>query len=107
GGGLLAPPSANQQRHHHVLLRRKLRQQIVNLPNKPNFPVPEVRLFRCREPSDFSTTVVYRTAGTTVQTAEEVEQGGFAGAGFADEGEHLAALHVDIDVVEDDQVVVA
>ena len=40
----------DQQRHHHVLQRRKLRQEIVNLPDEPNFPVAEIRPFRIREP---------------------------------------------------------
>ncbi len=34
---------SDQKRHHHVLQCRKFRQEIVNLPNKPNFPVPEIR----------------------------------------------------------------
>ena len=46
GGGLCVRPTPNQQRHHHVLQRRKLRQQGVNLPDKPNLPVAEIRLFR-------------------------------------------------------------
>ena len=46
GGSLRVRPSPNQQRHHHVFLRRKLRQQIVNLPNKPNLPIAKIRLFR-------------------------------------------------------------
>ena len=42
-------PAPNQQRHHHVLQRRELRQEIVNLPNEPNFPIPKIRLFRVSE----------------------------------------------------------
>ena len=39
----------DQQRHHHVFLRRKLGQEVVNLPDEPNFPITKIRLFRVRE----------------------------------------------------------
>ena len=43
-------PAPNQQRHHHIFQRGKLRQEIVNLPNEPNFPIAKIRLLRVREP---------------------------------------------------------
>ena len=48
---------------------------------------------------------MYRTAGRAVQTAEEVEERGFSGAGFADEGEHLAAVDVEVETVENQEIV--
>src|ERR1035441_9317468 len=36
-----------------------------------------------------------------------MEQGGFAGAGLADEGEHFAAMDLEVDGVEDDEIGVA
>ena len=39
----------DQQRHHHVLQRRELRQQVVNLPDKTDFPVAEARQLGIRQ----------------------------------------------------------
>ena len=36
-----------------------------------------------------------------------MQQGGLAGAGLADQGQHFAAVHLEVDGVEDDQVGVA
>ena len=42
------PP--DQQWHHHIFQRRKLRQQVVNLPNKPDLAITEISKFRIGEP---------------------------------------------------------
>ena len=39
--------------------------------------------------------------GGVVEAADEVDDGGFTGAGVADEGEHLAGLEVEVDAAQD------
>ncbi len=46
----------NQQRHHYILFGRKLRKQVVNLPNKTNFPIPELGKLSLRQRLQVSIT---------------------------------------------------
>ena len=100
-----APP--NQQWHHHVFLRRKLRQQVVNLPDKPNLPISEIRLISRRRAVNLSTSVVYRTPRRTVQTAQKMQQSGLPRTRLPHQGQHFASPHVQRYTRENDQVALA
>jgi len=95
-GGFVPVSTANQQRHHHVFQRREFRQQVVNLPNKPNFPIAKVRLLGLCETRYLSTSVVYRTRGRPVQTAQHMQQGALAGPALSNQGQHFATLYIQV-----------
>jgi hypothetical protein len=50
---------------------------------------------------DFEIVQGERTAVCFQQTGDERDQRGFAGTGVADDGDELAAFHVEVDVAED------
>src|SRR5580698_8436102 len=80
-----------QQRHHHVLKRRELGEQRVNLPDKTQLPIAKLSEPARGKLTNVMMPEVYRTLSGPVQTAEEMEQGAFAGARLADQGEALSA----------------
>jgi len=103
-GGGSTRNSANEKRHHHVFQCRELRQKIVNLPDKSNFPISKIRPLRVRQLRDLSTPVVYRAPGRPVQTAQQMQQGGLARAGFPHQGQHFSPCYFEVEVGEYDEV---
>ena len=96
-------PTPDQQRHHHVFESRELRQKVVNLPDEPQLPVAEISLLPVRESGNLDTPVVYRTVRRPVETAEQMEQSGFAGPRFAHQREHFAAMDFQVQARKDNQ----
>lgn len=100
-GRLSLSPTPDQQRHHHIFESRELRQKVVDLPDKTQLPVAKISLLPVRESGNLRSIVVYRTVGRPVETAEQMQQCGLACAGFADEGEHLATMDLEVQAGED------
>jgi hypothetical protein len=94
----------NQQRHHHVLHGRKLGQKRLNLPDKSQFPVAELRQFVRRKSAYVVLPEVYRTVRWRVQTSQQVEQRALAGARLADQGHLLAFGYLQIQARENHQL---
>gem|GEM_PF-4236125 len=107
GLGFIFRLTPYQQRHHHIFERRKLGEQTVNLPDKAQLAVAELSEAVRRKLTYVILPEVYRTASRPVQTAEKMKKRAFAGAGFANESKLFAALDVEVEAAEDDQVSIA
>src|SRR5438105_12651173 len=93
------------QRHHHVLEGGELPQQVMKLEDEAHSAIaqlPELGLISTvhRLASDY-----YITARRFVQCSEHVHQRTLARTAGADDGDHLAARHRQIDAVQDVQLV--
>ena len=72
----------------------KLRQQIMKLPDKPKLPAAKLRCIFFRETYQLELGEVYVTFGSAIKHSEYVKQGTFSGTRLANNGQHLAGLHL-------------
>ena len=94
-------PAAHQQRHGHILDRSKLRQQIMKLPDKSKFTAAELRRLFFRELPQIELGEVYVTFRGPIKHSEDVQQGTFPGTRLANNGQHLAGLHLERQVFKE------
>src|SRR5512133_1151088 len=90
-------PPLDESRHGGVLQRRKFREQMVELKHEPDAFVPELSLRGFRQLEEILPLKAHAAAGGTVQQPKNMEQGAFARAGGADNGDELAAGNRQID----------
>lgn len=73
--GQFPPTCLNQRRHHDILYRRKLRQQLVKLKNKTDFPVPEGRKFFFFQTVHLRTVQYNSSSVRLVECTHNLQQG--------------------------------
>ena len=76
------------------------RHQVVILKDEANLSAAEDGQFLILEGEDFLAVHLDAAAGRAVQSAEHMQQGGFAGAGGANDGNKLPFLHREVDAVQ-------
>ena len=86
---------AHQQRHGNILDSGELRQKVMKLPYKPEFPASEFSCLIFREPAQVGVGEVYVTLGSSIKNCEDVQQGTLAGPRFTDNREHLSRSHLE------------
>ena len=91
---------ANQQRHRHVFQRGEIRQQMVELINKAELLITQLRFRRRRQFTHRLTAKNDIAGGRGIQPAQQVQQRTFAGAGAADNRHHFAFAHAEADIVQ-------
>ena len=84
----------------HVVLRRQARQQLVALKDKAEMLAAQARQFIRLHGARFAAQHLVAAARRLVQAADDVHQRGFAGAGWADDGHHLARANRQVHVLE-------
>src|SRR5215470_16920052 len=87
--GRIARTSARHERHSDVFQRRELGQEVVELPDVADFTVAELGCGIFRKRVHLGLRAVYGTAGGTIKSAKDVQQGTFPGARLSDDGGHL------------------
>ena len=87
-------------RNHDVLDGRELRQQLVELEDEAHVAVAEVGELLLRERGGVDAVDTYRTAVGTVEGADNLQQGGLAGAAGADDADDLAAVDVEVNAFQ-------
>jgi hypothetical protein len=102
GGGLhlAAALALDEAGHHHVLEGVELGQEVVELEDEADRPVPERRQLGAGEPGQLVVAEADGAARWQVEGADAVEQRALAGAGGPDDGHHLALADGDVDPPE-------
>ena len=101
GEGLFAGDAGGEQRHGDVLKRGELWHEVVELPDVADLRVAETGGGFGGEVRDFCPVDDDGAAGRGVKRGEEVEEGGFAGAGLAYDGKHLPWRDGEVEVGEE------
>ena len=76
----------------------------MDLPDEPDLLVSEIGLFGIGEPGNLAFSIMDGSAGGPVETAQQMQQRGFAGSRLADERQHLATLDLQLDIGEYDEI---
>ena len=92
--------AADAHRHLDVFERGELRQQVMELEDEADAPVPErdqghVRHLAERAPAHF-----HRAPIGAIEAAEHVQQRALADAGCADDGHHLPSFDVQAEIAQ-------
>src|SRR4029077_517903 len=103
----LARPAAKVQRQTDVLEGRERGQQVEELKDEPDLVAPHFRQLVVGQPGKRGAVDADLAGGRAIETADEIEEGGFAGAGRADDRDQLTAGNREGDVVEGDDVALA
>src|SRR5665213_442978 len=74
------------------------------LPDIADLPIPKRGEIRLRKSRDIRTFVVYRSFAGTVETRQQMKQGAFARAAFADDRDLVACFNLQIELPEDDKI---
>lgn len=89
------PPTGRsgvQQGRGNVVQRGGTRQQVEPLEHKAQFPVPRPRAGPVVEPADLAAPEPVPAGVGTTEQADDVQQGGLAGSGGAEDGDPLPFL---------------
>src|SRR5450755_1843787 len=97
---LLAAEPFQVQGQGHVLHAGERGQEIEELEDETDFVAPETGERVVGEPGDGLAVDADLASGRAVQAADQIEERGLAGAGGADDGNHLAARDLEIDRFE-------
>src|SRR5580765_6621755 len=84
----------DQSRHTGILDCRELRQEMMKLEDKPDTPIPKVRLFIFRHVKHILAFEFDRPCGGTVQRPDNMEQRAFSGSRSPDNRNQLPPLNL-------------
>ena len=101
GTGFLHGTPGNQCRDHDVLLGGKFRQQVVRLEDETDAPPAEGGQRVTLQVQDVLPVDVQATAVRRQECAEDLQEGGLAGAGRAHDGHDLVRLGAEINPFQD------
>ena len=73
----------------------------MKLPDKSKLATAELRRLFFRELSQIKLGEVYVTFGSAIKHSEDVQQGTFPGTRLANNGQHLAGLHLERQVFKE------
>jgi hypothetical protein len=90
--------AADEQGHHDVFEGSEFGEQVMDLPDEADVAIAERGGSGFAERGDVLVAVADGAGGGAVESAEEMEQAGFAGAGFADDGDALAGLDGEVEI---------
>ena len=103
-GGLGSRLAANPQRHGHVVAGAELGQQVVELVDKTQVAVAHVALSRGAQARQVLAFELYLPAARRVQAAQKVQQGAFARARGAHDGQGLPRFDAQVHALQDGHV---
>ncbi len=104
---LTAVNAAHVQRHGYVLDCGELGEQIVKLPDIPQFPAAEFSGCIFRELPQIDFGEVYVTFGSSIKNSQDVQQGTLAGTRFANDREHLTGADLKRQILKEHQLRIA
>ena len=79
----------------------------MKLPDETDFAVTKIGGAIPGERIQLQLRAVYVTGGSAIKRAQDVQQGTLAGARLADNGQHLALVHLKRQVIKEQQVRIA
>src|SRR5579864_107116 len=97
---LRAGEFGQKQRKLDVLISRENGNEVIHLENESHVPRPPVRELAPGHMRDFVAVHGDATCGRHVQAAEEVEQGGLAGAAGAHERDKVTLVYIQLKPLE-------
>lgn len=97
----------DEGRHAGILKRRELGQEMVELEDKPDPSIPELRLLILRHLKDILTVEVDRACRGPIEHPDDVEERALSGSGSPDDRDKFASLNLETDAVEHRQLVPA
>ena len=92
---------ADVERHLDVLLRGERRDQVEGLKDHADLLVAHGGQLALAHLGDVDAVDQHLAAGRVIQPGDDAEQGGFARAGWPDDGDELAMLDAQADALED------
>src|SRR5690554_2126223 len=102
--GLFASPIAvlapNNQRHGDVIKRRKLRQQMMKLVDEAQAAIAQLAAPGFGQAFGRYAVDKYRPGGGLIEQAQGVQQGTLARPRSANNGDHLALVHMQADIAQ-------
>ena len=101
GAGQRVAFAADEERHGDVLLSGELGEERLNLPDEADVGVAEVGELIGVELGEVLLVEEDLAGSGVVESAEEMEEGGLAGAGSADQGDAFAGRDGEGEVAED------
>ena len=101
--GLPHRSPGDQCRNHDILPRGELRQQVVGLEYETHPPAPESRQGLSAKGQHVLTVQVQTPPVRRGQGAEDLQEGGLAGAGRTDDGDDFTGFGTEIDPFQDFQ----
>ena len=101
GTGAGLPVDGVVQRHEHVVEGRGAGQQVETLEHESEFAGAHQGPFIRREAAHFLAVEPKAARAWAVEAAENIHQGGFAGARSAHQGDHFAAVDAEGNVFQD------
>jgi hypothetical protein len=88
------------RRHFDIFQRIEIGQQLVALEDETEMLAPELGQLIGLEPRDVASGEPVFAGPAVIEAAEHVHQCRLAGAGLSDDGDHLAGLDVEVDILE-------
>jgi hypothetical protein len=93
-------PPAQVQRYGNVLDTIQSRQQIEELKNESDLVASHTREIVVRQPTEQTAVDLYLSRCRRVQSAYQIQQSGFTGTGWSDNGHHLTSCNGQIHVLQ-------
>lgn len=87
-------PSLDQRRHTGIFDRGEFRQEMMKLEDKPNTPIPEIRLFTFRHLEHILAVEVDRPFRRTIEGPDNMEQRALSGSRSPDNRNQFASLNL-------------
>ena len=87
------------QRQHHVLLRVEAVEQLERLEDETHMLGAQARTLVLVELAEVVAGQQYGAAAGQVEASQQAEQGGFSGARAADDGQAIAFVQVEVEVM--------
>ena len=98
---MFAVDAAGEKRHGYVFERGEFGEQVVELPDVADVAVAVVASLFAGEGGDVDVAAEDFARGGFVERGEEVQQRALAGAGFADDGDHLAGGDFEVEIADE------
>jgi hypothetical protein len=76
----------------------------MELPHKTDFTIAKIGGLVFRKGTQFQVCAVYVSRGSTIKSAQDVQQGTLPCSGFAHDRKHLASLHFERQILKEHQI---
>lgn len=100
--GLRGRDAADEKRHHDIFEGGEFGEQVVALPDEADLAITEVAERGVGELGDVLRSEEDAAGGGAVETAEQVQEGRFTGAGFADDRDSFPLLYFQMQILKND-----
>lgn len=100
--GLCGRDATDEERHHDIFEGGEFGEQVMALPDEADLAIAEVAERGVGELGDVLGSEEDAAGGGAVETAEQVQEGGLPGAGFANDRDSFPLLNFELQVLKND-----